>query len=271
MRLATSFLAILWAVLASSICLAADGEGDSQQQVQPRPSGGSGGKSGTFKDVKITARGKEREYRLVVPKSVDPEKPVPLVFAFHGFLIDSKDLMPVYTQLDKLAEDKGFILVYPNGLNRSWPLWAGAAKDDLALFDELYDNLGEKYNIDRSRVYLAGMSNGAFFSHLLATQRDDKIAAIVMHSGSLGLAGLLDPKAKHKYAVLVVHGTKDFIFPMEEAHKTRDAYKKWGHPVECIEVEDLNHIWAAKQGINEKIWEFFEKHPLEEEEKKEEK
>ena len=39
------------------------------------------------------------------PKSVDLDKPAPLVIAFHGLLIDSKDVMPKYTKLDELAAD----------------------------------------------------------------------------------------------------------------------------------------------------------------------
>jgi hypothetical protein len=35
-----------------------------------------------------------RTYRLVAPESVGLAKPAPLVVAFHGMLIDSKDLMP---------------------------------------------------------------------------------------------------------------------------------------------------------------------------------
>src|SRR5690349_7636123 len=42
---------------------------------------------GNFAAEKITVGDATREYRLVVPKSVDLKKPAPLVFAFHGFLI----------------------------------------------------------------------------------------------------------------------------------------------------------------------------------------
>jgi len=78
------------------------------------------GKIGVFPDESMEVKGKKREYRLVVPKSVDPDKPTPVVFAFHG-LLDSKDIMPLYSRLGDLADKEGFILVYPNGINRHWP------------------------------------------------------------------------------------------------------------------------------------------------------
>lgn len=231
------------------------------ETVAPDPSGGKGGLRGVFGDQKIKVGGAEREYRLVVPETVTDERPTSLVFAFHG-LLDSKDLMPFYSKLDKLAEREGFILAFPNGRNRHWPLALRLAQDDLAFFDSLYDHLAAEYNIDRRRVFLTGMSNGAFFSHLVASQRPDKVAAIAAHSGGLGLVGRKDLDLPHKYAVLLVHGATDALVPAAESRKARDAYEKWGHAVELIEVPGLNHFWAHTIDINDRIWKFFGEHPL---------
>src|SRR5438874_2502131 len=73
-------------------------------------------KQGTFPEESLTVGNQKRVYRLVVPKSVDLTKPAPLVIAFHGMGIDSKDLMPKYTKLDDLAADKKFLLVYPEAV-----------------------------------------------------------------------------------------------------------------------------------------------------------
>jgi polyhydroxybutyrate depolymerase len=228
--------------------------------VPRSPSNGSGGGAGTFANAKIDINGLERVYRLVVPEGIDSEKPAPLVFAFHG-LLDSKDIMPWYTRLDDLAKKHGFILVYPNGRNRHWPLVVEWAKEDLDFFDALYAHVTSQYNVDLDRVYLAGMSNGAYFSNLLASQRSDKIAAIAAHSGGLGLVGLKELTVENKYAVLVIHGDADSIVPVREGRATRDAYQKWGHPVGYIEVPKFPHFWAHKIGVNDKIWKFFEEHP----------
>jgi len=228
--------------------------------VKPQPSEGKGGTTGTFKDETISVNGKNRAYRLVVPKTLDCKKPAPLLFAFHG-LGDSKDLMPLYSQLDKFAEDSGYVLVYPNGVNKMWPLLINLAKDDLAFFDSLYESITGKYHIDLNRVYLTGMSNGSYFTHVVASERSDKIAAIACHSGGLGLVAFSGVKVKNKYAVLVIHGDKDSIVKVDEGRKTRDAYTKREHPVEYVEIAGLNHFWATKQDSNEKIGKFFEAHP----------
>ena len=230
--------------------------------ADPRPSHGQGGAVGTFPNEKFDIDSQSREYRLVVPKSVDGTKPVPVLFAFHGFLVDSKDLMPVYSQLDKLAEKEGFVLVYPNAQDRTWKLLPVLAKDDFAFFDQLLAHVSKKYNLDRNRVYLCGMSNGAYFSHLLASQRSEVVAAIGCHSGGLGVLARREPNVKHKYGVFIVHGEDDSIVKVDEGRKARDAYQEWGFPHEYREVPKLNHFWGTKADVNTKMWKFFEAHPL---------
>lgn len=240
-----------------------DARGASVPSLVPaRPSGGKGGQAGLFRNERIEVGKEEREYRLLAPRTALGDRPAPLLFAFHGFLVDSKDLMPLYTQLDRLAEQKGFILVYPNGKNRAWRLLPGLAQPDIAFFDALLDHLSARYNIDLNRVYLAGMSNGAYFVHLLARERSDRIAAICAHSGGLGVLAADRTGPKHKYAVFLAHGEKDFVVPASESRKARDMYQQWGHPVEYLEVPGWGHLWALKAGVNEKMWTFFLTHPL---------
>lgn len=237
--------------------------GVSAADPKPRPSNGKGGAVGTFPDEKIQVGNADREYRLVVPKSIDGNRPVPVLFAFHGFLIDSKDLMPVYSQLDRLAEREGFIVVFPDAVDKAWRILPALARDDFAFFDQLLKHLTEKYNIDRNRIYLTGMSNGAYFAHLLASQRSDVVAAIACHSGGLGIVMRRPPQVHHKYGVMIIHGDEDSIVNVDEGRKARDAYQRWGFPVEYMEVAGQNHVWALKADVNTRIWKFLMAHPLE--------
>ncbi len=235
--------------------------GDADDAVAPDPSKGTGGKAGTFPDLKIDVDGTERSYRIVVPEKVKEDGAVPLVFAFHG-LLDSKDLMPRYTKLDELAKEEGFILVFPNGIDRHWPIDYENAERDFAFFDALYERITERYDVDRNRVYLTGMSNGAIFSYLLAARRSEKIAAIAPHSGWLGEAQWKGLKASHKFPVMIVHGAEDWIILPVAARIARDVCRKEGHRVEWVMLEGFGHFWAeAEHGINARIWEFFVKNP----------
>src|SRR5262249_18466610 len=85
-----------------------------------RGGGAAEPKHGEFASETVKVNGTTREYRLVVPKDVDLTKPAPLVVAFHGMLIDSKDLMPAYTKLNETAAKHKFLIAYPNALDRAW-------------------------------------------------------------------------------------------------------------------------------------------------------
>ncbi len=220
------------------------------------------GQHGNFANEIITVGKEKRAFRLVVPKSVDLAKPAPLVVAFHGMIIDNKDAMPKYTKLDELAADKKFILAFPEGKNRVWGVLPEKVKADLEFFDALLAELKTRHHIDAERIYVLGMSNGGYFAHLVGRERSKVVAAVACHSGALGLQTLLGVKAERKFPVMIVHGDKDDVVPIEFARENRDKYTKEKHAVKYVEVAELRHEWATKQKINDEIWEFFEKHPL---------
>jgi|SRR5579883_1964976 len=219
-------------------------------------------RAGTFPAETIAVGKQTRDYRLVVPKTVALDKPAPLVFAFHGMGIDSKDVMPRYTKLDDLAADKKFLLVYPAAVGRAWGLTPEKVAADLAFFDALLARLRERYKVDPDRVYVLGMSNGGYFAHLVRKERSKTVAAVASHSGPLGLQTLAGIGAERKFPVLIIHGDKDRLLPVDWARESRDKYKREGHPVKYVEVAGGGHMWATEIGVNELIWTFFEANPM---------
>jgi len=215
---------------------------------------------GEFANEVLTVDRAKREYRLFVPPTVELARPAPLVVAFHGMLIDSKDTMPKYTRLNETAQLHGFIIAYPNAVGGSWGLWPDKIAADIAFFDALLKHLSATYRIDPDRVYVLGMSNGGYFAHLLARERSTTIAAAASHSGPLGLQTLGGVNAERKFPVLIVHGTLDQIFPFAFARENADKYRREGHEVKYVEVAGLAHAWATEANINEQIWAFFDSH-----------
>ncbi|MGB8992235.1 MAG: PHB depolymerase family esterase [Desulfobaccales bacterium] len=161
-----------------------------------------------------------RSYLLHIPPTYDSRQPTPLVLAFHGRLGTGKK-MEKLTNLSDLADKQSFIVVYPNGVGRSWNAGHGTGKaeakgvDDVKFTVRLIDSLSQTLNIDRHRVYATGFSNGATFVHRLACELSEKIAAIA------AVAGTIAPKIertchpKRPVAVLQIHGTADPIVPWE--------------------------------------------------------
>jgi polyhydroxybutyrate depolymerase len=221
------------------------------------------GKHGEFPSETLVVGDAVREYRLVVPKTVALDQPAPLVLAFHGMLVDSKDLMPAYTKLNETAEKHRFLVAYPNAAGKAWGLAPAQVGRDLAFVDALLAKLRGDFKIDPDRLYVLGMSNGGYFAHLVAKERSRTVAAAACHSGALGLQTLGGVHAERKFPVLIVHGDQDRVIPVEFARENRDKYAKEGHEVSYVELAGVGHVWGAKAGVNETIWKFFADRPRE--------
>ena len=65
------------------------------------------------------------------------------------------------------------------------------------------------YDIDLSRVYATGMSNGGFMSYMLACQLNDRIAAIASVTGALTYVQIDSCTATRPTPVMQIHGTAD--------------------------------------------------------------
>ena len=217
---------------------------------------------GNFAAETIQVGDDKREYRLVIPASIDLKHPSPLVVAFHGMLVDSKDVMPLYTRFNETAAKHKFVLAYPNAIGGSWGLSAEKTRKDLAFFDALLSKLQEEYKIDANRIYVVGMSNGGYFAHMVGKERSKTVAAVASHSGPLGLQTLLGVRAERKFPVLIIHGDKDKLLPVEWARENRNKYRKEGHEVRYVELSARGHEWGTKDGVNETIWSFFAANPL---------
>jgi polyhydroxybutyrate depolymerase len=161
-----------------------------------------------------------RSYLLHIPRTYDSRQPTPLVLAFHGRLGTGKKMAKL-TNLSDLADKQGFMVMYPNGVGRSWNAGHGTGKaeaqgvDDVKFTVRLMDSLSQTFNLDRHRVYATGFSNGGTFVHRLACELSEKIAAIAAVAGTIApkIGGNCRPK--RPVAMLQVHGTADPIVPWE--------------------------------------------------------
>lgn len=199
----------------------------------------------------------ERSYRIAVPHELNVAAPV--VFAFHG-IGDSSDSMATYSQLDRVASEHGFLLIYPSGLNAKWAASNVAprtldANPDVRFFDALLKHIAAQYAIDDKRLYLIGMSNGASFVQLLANARSSDIAAVVACSGQR--PRILND-ARRSFPILLIVGDDDMASgSMESDH---DYYRAAGHEADLIIVRGLGHEWSPQH--NTRAWDFMASHQL---------
>lgn len=162
----------------------------------------------------VAVDGTTRTYLLHLPGSRQAGSPLPLVLVFHGGGSHAWN-MPRFTQFDKLADERGFAVVYPEGINKHWSDGRGLSPaDDVGFVRAVIAELERSQNIDPKRVYATGISNGGFFSQRLACDLADEIAAVA--SVAATMPDVLVPACKpaRPISVMFIQGTTDPLVPI---------------------------------------------------------
>lgn len=170
-------------------------------------------------DHSLEHGGRTRTYQLHLPGSVAPDKPLPLVIVLHGAGANGR-ITEVLTGFSKLADEKGFVAAYPDGEKGVWRFWEGGAGDqvqdaagpgDVGFVAALIDDLVRRKIADPQRVYVTGISNGAYMSNKIACALSDRVAAIAPVSGTLPKRMAERLRPARPMSVLYIHGTADKI------------------------------------------------------------
>jgi polyhydroxybutyrate depolymerase len=174
-----------------------------------------------------------RSYRVHVPPGPRPAAGLPLVVVLHGVFSGARGIAE-RSGFDVVADEGGFVVVYPNGfgflgLLRHWNAGhcCGSARvfgvDDAGFLDEVLDEVSARLPIDTDRVYVVGESNGAMLAYLYAATRSERVAAVGAVIGSVGTyrggAALPDriPPPRAPVPLVVVHGGDDTTIPFDDA------------------------------------------------------
>ncbi|CAN5736450.1 PHB depolymerase family esterase [soil metagenome] len=164
----------------------------------------------------------ERTYQIHVPQRSAPESGWPLVIVVHGLGSDASQ-MRALTGFDDLAEEKGFIAVYPDGLARAW-LDAGIsdrfsdtdiATRNLDFMEALVEELDREHGVDDRRIYMTGLSNGGMFAFHAACQMSDRLAAIGLVAAASISQSYDNCEPEVPVAYIAFHGTSDTVVPYE--------------------------------------------------------
>jgi polyhydroxybutyrate depolymerase len=245
-----------------------------------------------------------REYLVHVPPALAkrdfhagrPVRALPLVLALHGGA-DNMTGFEKKTGFDPIADDHGFLAVYPDGFAFTWNAGDCCAParvahiDDVGFLTKLIDHLTRIGLADPGRVYVTGFSNGAGMAYRFACAAAGKVAAIGVVSGALATAC----HPARPVSVMVWHGTADTNVPYDGGgHRdfddrrpfppVRAAVDFWrradglsslraggaggcrstgrgGQGVEVVlcTVAGGGHRWP--RGASRRLWEFFAAHP----------
>lgn len=186
-------------LVATVLVLAACSSGGSVAQTTDAPttadattSTTGGPDEGGLREVTIEHDGIDRDYLLYAPSDLAADRDVPLVFAFHGYTSLAVDFIE-YADFRPLADEHGFILVYPDGTSfqgdQFWDVGIhGGTADDVGFVSAMIEAVSKDFPVDEGRIYATGHSNGGMMSVQLACQLSDQIAAVAPVAGSFTIA-----------------------------------------------------------------------------------
>ncbi len=120
-----------------------------------------------------------REFMMHVPADLDPGQAAPLLFVVHGTGSNGPSTR-IVGEVDRFADAAGVVTVYPDaGRFRAWAVPGTAGRengvDDLAFFNLMIDRITEELNIDESRMFIAGISNGGLLAQWVGCQLNDRL------------------------------------------------------------------------------------------------
>lgn len=162
--------------------------------------------------------GGQRRFRVYVPTSYRPGRPMPLVMMFHGVVSDPVKIQNKLSFMNDVAEREGFLVVWPEGKGRIHAWNAGACcgtamevdLDDVRFVRKLLELIDDQLCVDHDRVHAAGMSNGGIFTLRLACEMSDALASVGVVAGT---DTVLDCAPSSPVSVLQIHGSEDLIVP----------------------------------------------------------
>ncbi len=237
----------------------------------------------TLTRLEIQVDGVAREALVSLPGGTTPERPAPVIFAFHGHGGSMQNAARQFG-FEKVWPDAAVVYMQglktptlrdPKGERAGWQNRSGLLADrDVKAFDAMLAAVKQKIAVDDSRIYATGHSNGGGFTYALWAARPGLFAAIAPSSANPPLASrTLEP-----LPALHVTGTKDQIVSYEGQRRTVEALRqvnrcaeqgvKWakdctlypsaaGAPVVWM-VHDGGHQYSAEAPAL--IVRFFKKH-----------
>ncbi len=198
------------------------------------------------KNESIIVDGLKREFVTYIPQGIKFSDKSPVIISLHGRLGTASGQMR-FADFRPIADKERFIIVCPQGIDRSWNDGRGTPAfkkgiNDVKFIDELITYILKTYNGDSTKVYVTGMSNGGFMSSRLACELNKRIAAIAVVGASMDKDETYQPAKP--MPVMYIQGTEDPLVPFAGGEMKKGAGGSiYGH-------EAVLKKWASVDGCD---------------------
>lgn len=127
--------------------------------------------------IEITVNGQKRNMVVFTPDQLPAKSP--LFIITHG-LNQSPEYQYDSDKMYLLIDTEKFVVAYPRAINASWDI--GGTSDQTFIIKTI-DEMANRFDIDRDRVYWSGFSMGSMLIHHCIANMQNKIAAFAPTSG----------------------------------------------------------------------------------------
>jgi len=121
----------------------------------------------------------------------------------------------------------------------------------------MIESVAARYPLDRSRILLTGMSDGATYALLCGLREGMPFTHLAPACGVLHPALLMsgDMDRARDLPVYLIHGALDWMFPVATAQLARQALTTAGARLVYREIDDLSHTYPRDE--NPKILDWL--------------
>ena len=193
-----------------------------------------------------------KDYLLYVPDQIPKSGKYPLILYLHGSgprggdasVLEGSGPRPFLMK----NKDLPFVLVSPI-----------CAKDDSwhpLYLNRLLDSIEAKLPIDKSRIYITGLSMGGNGTWSLARSKPGRFAAIAPVCARSPFE-TEEVAALKNLSVWAFHGKKDDVIPYQETEKLVNKLEELNADVTFTLYPDLNHAICDETYNNPELYDWF--------------
>lgn len=190
-------------------------------------------------------------FSVYVPEDYDPARSYPLLMALHGGSGHGRLFLWTWV---REARSRGVIVVAPTATGDTWSLMEPDV--DSKHLMRVLDHVAANWQIDRSRLLLTGMSDGGTFTLLSGIDEDSPFTHLAPVAASFHplLMTMAQPQRMLKLPVYLVHGARDWMFPVSVARSAYGALGSAGARVVYREIDDLSHAYPRDENPSMLDW-----------------
>lgn len=156
----------------------------------------------------------ERQCDVLTPPGIGPTERLPVVILLHGFRQQPENVIADGGWRDALLSAR-LVLVAPFGVEQSWNAGGccGRAEstgvDDAAFLDQVIDRISLRSDVDTSRIFMVGESNGAMMVHRYLCGSRHRLAGAASVAGT----SVADCPPIVSFPFIEIHGLADVTVP----------------------------------------------------------